>query len=147
MHTKIHNDIDRKKLLKFLYGYYGLDSTVSLEELGKLVKTDLKDKRKMRRLFDHINYDPEEFFYHAASLFGEIFNKLTIKRIRKNLEVDKEQLKRELHNIYGTRDNTNLRRRLKKDIETDANAITDMVSYDKNEALDIIERILKDGDS
>lgn len=86
--TDIHVDIDKKKLITCLYGYYGLDMTVELEELGKLVKADLKNKQRMRRLFDHLNYTPEEFFYHAATVFSGIFNKMTVKRIRKNLDID-----------------------------------------------------------
>ena len=83
---KVRDMFDRKMLVISLYGYYGLPEREDMSDLTKLIRADMKDKQKMYRLIEHLNYDPKEFFYHMGALCPDVFNKLTIKKIRENLE-------------------------------------------------------------
>ena len=87
-HDKVMTEIDRKVLVERLKEYYG---THFMDQLALMVKRDLKDVNKMRALIDAMGFDDEEFFYHMGGLFFEVFNKMTIKKIKKNLDLNKEE--------------------------------------------------------
>ena len=87
-HDSILTEIDRKVLVARLREYYG---THCMDQLALMVKRDLKDVNKMRSLIEAMGFDDEEFFYHMGGLFFEVFNKMTIKKIKKNLGMNEEK--------------------------------------------------------
>ncbi len=89
-YNDIINEIDKNVMLNRLYEYYG---THDLEHIALMIKRDLKDLRKMRQLIDHVGFDDNDFFAYMAQAFFEIFNKMTIKRIRLNLNIDEPVIK------------------------------------------------------
>jgi len=91
MSSKMHiiNEIDRGQFHKKITDYYGSNDH---DVISTLIKHDLKDLYKMQALMNYVGFDDEEFFAHAAILYSEIFNKMTIKRIRLNLELRDHEL-------------------------------------------------------
>jgi len=85
----IINEIDRGQYLKKIQEYYGSHDH---EDIAVLIKRDLKDLYKMQALMNYVGFDDEEFFAHAAVIFSEIFNKMTVKRIKLNLELRDNEL-------------------------------------------------------
>lgn len=83
-------EVDKRQLLDKLYEYYG---THSLDNMSFMIKRDLKDPKKMRSLIDHVGFDDIDFFRYMATIFIEIFNKMTIKKVRLNLNVDEPEEK------------------------------------------------------
>jgi hypothetical protein len=84
----IVNEIDKRQLLNKLYEYYG---THCLEHMALMIKRDLKDPKKMRCLIDYVEFDDKDFFTYMGMMFFEVFNKMTIKKIRLNLNVDEPE--------------------------------------------------------
>ena len=80
---QIANDLDCKALIKKLEIYY---NTSNEEILREKVKNDLKDYEKLSLLLEFTQYDSKELIYHLISIYGKLFNKLMIKKVREQLD-------------------------------------------------------------
>jgi len=87
-HNEVTTEVDKREMLSKLASYYG---THDLESMSLMIKRDLKDPKKMRALIGHIGFNDKDFFIYMSMMFFEIFNKMTIKKIRLNLNIDKDE--------------------------------------------------------
>lgn len=70
---------DSAQFLRHLQGFYKVQKR---EEIGELLKRDIRRQETFRDLVDHLGYTDEEFSVCLVSMFPEILNKPLLGSLR-----------------------------------------------------------------